>query len=132
MDGGASRGPWVDDSTFLAESHECAQTLELCGKHTASEWRQAIVAAALVVAVVAPAARLVDQLVVLEAADGAIEISRLERDLAVRVRENILPDSVAVSLTGGEHREDDDFDGFEREQRLWGRAIGHDSSGRFC
>jgi len=128
--GGASRRPWADDAAFLTESHERAQTLELRGKNAPSEGREAIVAAALVVGVVATAARFVDELVVLEAADRTIEVSRLERDLAVRVRENILPDSVAVSLAGGEHREDDDFDRFEREQRLWRRAIGHDSSGR--
>jgi hypothetical protein len=115
MDDVASCRPWADDAAFLTEPHECTQTLELRGKYAPSEGRQAIVAAALVVGVVATAARFVDELVVLEAPDRAVEISRLERDLAARVSENILSDSITMPLAGGEHREDDCFDGLERE-----------------
>jgi len=128
--GGASRGPWPDDAVFLTESHEGTQTLELCGKHAASERCQSIVAAALIVCIAGPTARLVDELVVLEAADRAIETSRLERNVSAGVREHILSDAIPMSLTSGEHREDEYFDRFEREQRLWCRAIDHASSRR--
>src|SRR5262245_9676364 len=83
-----------DDSTRFAESDEIAQALELSGEHLPAERRQPVVPPSLVIGLDGwTTPRLVDESVLLEASDGAVEITRLELDTAAGVLEDVLSDA---------------------------------------
>ena len=118
-----------DDPALVAESHQRAQSLELRGEHAPAERGQPVVATPLVVLVGGrPLVLTRRSAVCLEPADRAVEISRLERDRAVGVLEDVLTDSVSVAVAGGEHGEHEQLDRLEREQRLdWRIGAGRPS-----
>ena len=58
---------------------------------------------------------LLEQAVVTEPADGPVQRSGLELQVAVGVLEDVLHDAVPVPFLRGQHQEDQEVDGSERE-----------------
>ena len=97
-------------------SRSCTRRASASG-HVAAELREAVVPAALVVALrVGAVAQLFDQALLEHAPDGAVERAGAQPDLAVGPRGHVLHDRVAVALAVRQGHQDVEHRRRQRQQ----------------
>jgi hypothetical protein len=111
-----SRAGRREHAMRLGETHEIAKPPHLRSKDAASKGSEPIIDAPRVIAGPGRTRRRLDELIVLEPPDVAIQASGLELEAAATVLENVLTYAIPVAISAGEHREDQRVNGAEREE----------------
>jgi hypothetical protein len=119
-------GSWARRCEYpirFGDAHQRAETQHLGAEDASTERQQTIIDATFVV-VVGDWARLgfLNEAFALELSDMAVEIPGFERDSALRVCDDVLPQPVAVAFSRAQHGQDEELDWFEREE-LVGVAV---------